>query len=318
MFVGGVAINADVAWIRRLQTSNPPVRQAPEQFWLRWVKGKDIWMKISFSTLGCPDWDLDTICRNGRDYGFDGVDFRGYLDTLDITTLAMFTTLVEGTRRKLANAGLEVSGISSSITVCDSDLHERNLDEARRTIALAHGLGTHIVRIFGGGKLDNSSRETLAMVGRNCVEEVLALDGARDLLWLFETHDLWIQSQDCRLLLDAIPAPFGALWDVGHTPRVGGESPQQTIAAIGSRIGYIHLKDAVYDPGHPLAMQDGWAYVLPGNGTLPLADTIGLLQQNGYDGWLQFEHEKRWHPGLPEPEIAFPAFSTWARAILAA
>ena len=34
-------------------------------------------MKISFMTLGCPGWDLDTICARGREYGFDGVDFRG-------------------------------------------------------------------------------------------------------------------------------------------------------------------------------------------------------------------------------------------------
>lgn len=49
-------------------------------------------MKISFTTLGCPNWDLDTICQKGREYGFDGVDFRGYLDSLDITKLPLFTS----------------------------------------------------------------------------------------------------------------------------------------------------------------------------------------------------------------------------------
>lgn len=275
-------------------------------------------MKISFSTLGCPGWNLDTICRNGQAFGFDGVDFRGYLDTLDITMLPMFTTFADRTRQQLANAGLAVSAISSGITVCDPALHDINLEEARRTVAMAQGLGTNIVRIFGGGKLDHYTRGQLAAIGRECVEEILVLDGARDLLWLFETHDIWVQSQDSRLLLDAIPAPFGALWDIGHTPRIGRETPQQTFAAIGSRIGYIHIKDAVFDSAHPLVMQDGWAYVLPGTGQLPLAETIMLLRQNGYDGWLQFENEKRWHPRLPEPEIAFPAYSRWVKGVLAA
>jgi hypothetical protein len=49
-------------------------------------------MKISFMTLGCPAWDLDTICRNGQAYRFDGVDFRGYLDSIDITTRPEFTS----------------------------------------------------------------------------------------------------------------------------------------------------------------------------------------------------------------------------------
>ncbi len=93
------------------------------------------------------------------------------------------------------------------------------------------------------------------------ITDILALDGAQDLYWLFETHDLWIKAEDCRLLLDHIPDPaFGALWDIGHTARVGGETPQQSYDAIGPRIGYTHIKDAVYNPDHPEAMADGWRY----------------------------------------------------------
>ena len=71
-------------------------------------------MKISFSTLGCPEWDLDTICRRGREYGYEGVDFRGLQETMDVTLLPAFTSGVAQTRRQLADAGMEVSGISSS------------------------------------------------------------------------------------------------------------------------------------------------------------------------------------------------------------
>jgi len=60
-------------------------------------------------------------------------------------------------------------------------------------------------------------------------------------------------------------------------------------------------------------MQDGWHYVAPGTGELPLAESIHLLKENGYDGWLLFEHEKRWHPNLPEPEEIFPQFVAWVR-----
>lgn len=273
-------------------------------------------MKLAFMTLGCPGWDLDAICTKGKAYGFDGVDFRGYLADIDITTLPEFTSGVQETRRKLDEAGLEVSAISSSITVCNADQKARNLEEARRTIPVAKALGARKVRIFGGGDLATKSRAELAAIGRECIEEILALDGARDLEWLFETHDLWVKSADCVQLLEAIPAPFGALWDMGHTYRVGGEKPEETFAAIGPRVGYTHIKDAVYDPNHELAMSDGWRYVYPGKGQLPLAASIRVLQANGYDGWMQFEHEKRWHPNLAEPEDIFPAFVTWARGLL--
>jgi sugar phosphate isomerase/epimerase len=62
-------------------------------------------------------------------------------------------------------------------------------------------------------------------------------------------------------------------------------------------------------------MGDGWRYVFPGQGQLPLAEAIQLLKANGYDGWLVFEHEKRWHPILPEPEAAFPAFAQWVDSL---
>jgi len=273
-------------------------------------------MKISFMTLGCPDWNLDTICKRGREYGFEGVDFRGYLDEIDITKLPEFTTHAAQTRRKLVDAGLAVSGISTSLRVCDAEELGRNLEEARRTIEVASKFNTTNIRVFGGGDLVHFPREELAKAGCDCVSSILELVGARELHWLFETHDLWVQAGHCKLLLDSIPDPaFGALWDMGHTWRVGREKPAVSFAAIGPRVGYTHIKDAIYEPDSPLAMEDGWYYVAPGKGELPLVESIDLLKQNGYDGWLVFEHEKRWHPNLPEPEVIFPQFVEWVGAL---
>ena len=273
-------------------------------------------MKLSFTTLGCPDWDLDTLCKRGREYGFDGVDFRGVQETLDITLMQEFTSGIAQTRRKLADAGLEVCGISSSIRLCVPEKLKENLEEARRTIPVARALGCGRVRVFGSGDPQQQSKQQMAEAGRECMEAILAIDGARRLSWLFETHDEWTKAQDCRLLLERVlDAAFGILWDMGHTSRVGGETPQQTWEAVGPRIGYTHVKDAIRDPDHPRAMKDGWRYVPPGTGQLPLKEAIALLGEKGYDGWIMFEHEKRWHRELEEPEVIFPQFVGWARSL---
>ncbi|PIE35933.1 xylose isomerase [candidate division KSB3 bacterium] len=275
-------------------------------------------MKICLTTLGCPSWDLDTVCRKGEEYGFDGIDFRGLLDDLDITLLPAFTTGVTETKRKIQDKGLEVSGIASSIKVCVPEAQEENFEEAKRTITVARELGCQNIRVFGQGDLKKFSKQELAKIGLDCVEAILALDGAEEMRWLFETHDNWIKAHDCKLLLDNIANPaFGALWDMGHTSRVGGESPQESYTAMRGRVGHTHVKDAVYDPTHERAMEDGWYYVLPGEGQLPLTEAIALLKQEGYDGWMMFEHEKRWHPDLLEPEVAFPAFVKWIRPLIA-
>jgi sugar phosphate isomerase/epimerase len=274
-------------------------------------------MKIALTTLGCPGWDLDAICRHGSADGYDGVDFRGYLDTMDITTLPQFTSGAAATRRRIESAGLAVCGVSSSIHICKPEDRKANVEEARRTIETANGLGASLVRVFGGGDIGKHSREELVKIGCETVEEILTLRGANSISWLFETHDLWIKSVECAPLLERISNPaFGALWDIGHTTRVGGETPEETYAAIGSRVKYCHLKDALYDPKHAQAMEDGWRYVSAGTGQLPLAASLALLRSHGYEGWLLFEHEKRWHPDLPEPETAFPAFVKWIRPLL--
>lgn len=272
-------------------------------------------MKISFSTLGCPEWDLDEICRRGEEYGFDGVDFRGYLDTLDITTLDQFTNKAEATRRQLAEAGLQVSGISSSIRLCEPAQRQQILTEARRTIEMALGLGTVNVRVFGGGDLSLHNRTDLVKIASDCFIDILGLDGAEKIDWLLETHDLWVHSADCRLMVEKIAQKnFGVLWDIGNTPHEAGEAPVETLDEIGRWVRYTHIKDILYDPTHPLAMQSGWRYVLPGQGQVPLSEAVRALRSRGYDGWLTFEHEKRWHPVLPGPEEAFPAFVHWARS----
>jgi len=271
---------------------------------------------LSFMTLGCPEWDLETICRKGREYGFDGVDFRGLQDEIDVTKLPAFTTGIAATKRLLSERGLAVSAISSSICVCDREKREANLEEAKRTIALARELDCGIARVFGRGDLSAMSREEAADVGRDCLEEILALEGGDAIRWAFETHDNWIRSKDCALLLERIPNEnFGALWDMGHTSRVGKEEPSETVTALKGRIFYTHVKDAVCDPGHPSAMKDGWRYVAPGQGELPLRGAVEELRKLGYDGWFNFEHEKRWQPKLAEPEEIFPAFVAWARGV---
>jgi sugar phosphate isomerase/epimerase len=275
-------------------------------------------MKLSMMTLGCPDWDLQTICRRAREYGYDGVDFRGIQSELDVTRLPAFTSAVKQTVKLLADHGLVASGISSSIRVCDGSRRSASLDEARRTLDSAVAVGAKHVRIFGEGDPDKIGYAESAKIGRDVLNEILNIPGAEQVSWNFETHDHWIQSGQCKLLLDAITDPaFGVAWDLGHTRRIGGETAEQSYSALGKRVRYVHIKDAVRAEGHPLVMKDGWRYVLPGLGELELDLGIGVLKRNGYDGWVMFEHEKRWHPELEEPEIAMPAFVKWARQTIA-
>jgi sugar phosphate isomerase/epimerase len=91
---------------------------------------------------------------------------------------------------------------------------------------------------------------------------------------------------------------------------MAGEPVRRTYAALGRWIGYTHVKDS-----RPTG--DGkFAYVLPGEGDVPLGEAVSLLREGGYDGYLTVEWEKQWHPELPEPEVALPAHATYLRRLL--
>lgn len=183
------------------------------------------------------------------------------------------------------------------------------------TIELAKSFHCKNIRIFGGGDSQCFSRSELINIGLDCFENIVALDGANDLNWFLETHNQWTKTSDCQKFIKNIHhTSFGILWDIGHTTRVNQEKPARSLKRLGDNFKYIHIKDAIYNPNHPLAMDDGWYYVLPGDGQLPISSALKLLNEIDYAGWIVFEHEKRWHPELAEPDEALLAFINWLKS----
>lgn len=262
-------------------------------------------MKLSFTTLGCPNWSLREVVENAARMGYDGVDFRGLLEDIDITGRPEFTTHLADTRRMLASAGIAVSGlaISARFGVVDPEQREDHFDETRRNLELAAKLDTHVLRVYGGPVPEGYTVDTIMpyLVAnlRAAAEEAEAYDVTLAL----ETHDDWTSSANmARVMAEADHPRVRVLWDLHHPYRANGEPPERTYANLGPYTVSTHLKDSlsVKDGGH--------VYVALGDGDVPLREMLDLLTGGGYDGYAVLEWEKRWHPELAEPEVAFPQF----------
>ena len=46
--------------------------------------------------------------------------------------------------------------------------------------------------------------------------------------------------------------------------------------------------------------------MLLGEGEVPVKEALDMWRANGYDGYVCVEWEKKWHPTIEAPEIAFP------------
>jgi sugar phosphate isomerase/epimerase len=64
----------------------------------------------------------------------------------------------------------------------------------------------------------------------------------------------------------------------------------------------VHLKDSV-----PAGSDR--RYVLTGTGDVPVRRQVEALARMKYTGFYNFEWEKRWHPEIEEPEVAFAQFA---------
>lgn len=270
-------------------------------------------MKLSFTTLGCPGWSLETIVGRAREYGYDGIDFRGYMGDNDIWKYPEFSEDISATRRIIADSSLEVPCLSTSIRLLFPDGDETAwLNELDEYCRIASEFETPFIRVFGGHleKAGLTHREEGADRCASFLDRLALKSSEYDIYVLVETHDDWIAGHEIRMVLERTAQPnTGIIWDIHHPFRMKGESPRDTWDVIGEWVRYVHVKDSA-------ETHDGYGLCLPGRGSIPIRETVEILAESGYSGYLAFEWEKRWHPEIEEPEKAFPAYTEYMNRIL--
>jgi sugar phosphate isomerase/epimerase len=256
-------------------------------------------MKFTLNTLGAPAWSLEDTARNARAYGYAGIDLRlldGEVITLDA---------VRAQRRRLralfppAELPIAVLATSVRLTTPDASARRQLADEIGAWVDLAAELDVPVVRVFGGTwPVELGPEGSYAAAA-----EVLALAAPRaeqaGVVVGLETHDDFSRAAAVARVLEQVPSPAaGAVWDMFHTTRLG-ESPAEVLRLVGDRLANVHLKDA-------RRTDAGWQLVLLGEGEVPVRESLRLLREPGYAGYVSVEWEKKWHPELAEPEVAYP------------
>jgi sugar phosphate isomerase/epimerase len=264
---------------------------------------------LGFSTLGCPAWDWIPILDFAAKHGFASIELRGIQKAMDLTERPEFSPgRIQQSKKDLADRGLRVSclGASARMHETEPDVLKAQMSEARRFIDLAAKLGAPYVRVFGD-KLDAMRREQVMAHVSAGLGGLGRYAGDRGVTVLIESHGDFVQSPALKELLERAASPHVALlWDAHHTYAAGKEEPEQTFAELRRYVRHTHLKDS--RPGEKERQ-----YVLTGEGDVPVKRQVQILAKAGYKGDYSFEWEKRWHPEISEPEVAFPHFARVVR-----
>ena len=270
-------------------------------------------MKLSFSTLGCPSWSLERVIDAAGRHGYDGIELR-FLEDQDALweRPELSGTGVAETRRRLRDAGLAVPCVDSRSFFHHPDESARaqiasKRPSDRRARARAGCAGHPRVRRLRPAR--RGPRLDPGLDRRFPVDTRGAARPAGVEVWL-ESHGDFARATDTLASSKASAGRgVGVLWDRAQRLR-RGRGPER--------------RRAPARPPDPPRAPQGRARAR--KGTLPCPCCRGressrppppwrLLARNGYDGWLSFEWEKKWHPEIEEPEVALPHFVRWISAL---
>jgi sugar phosphate isomerase/epimerase len=261
---------------------------------------------IAFSTLGCPAWSWKTILEQADRLGYPALELRGVMGEMDLTKVPELTgSRLADTRKDLSALDLVIADLGASARMHEREagIRAAQFDEGRRFIDLAHALGVKYVRMFGDKIPEGERREDVMTRVVEGFQQMAAHARTAGVVVLMESHGDFTKSTDLVAITSAVGSEaFALLWDAHHTFVAAGEAPADTYAALGRFVRHTHLKDSKADG-------TGRRYVLTGAGEVPIKAQVSVLAKAGYTGYYGFEWEKRWHPEIEEPEVAFPHYA---------
>ena len=260
-------------------------------------------MKLSFSTLGCPDYDWTEIYTLAKDCGFHGIELRGLGgDIFSVHASPFRPENLAETKATLRRLKLEICCLSSGCALKFVDQREETIEELKEYIALAAALGTPYIRVLGDLKAepeedfpDEYVIEPMKVLAPIAEEAGVTL--------LIETNGVYSDTARLADVLARIGSDaVAALWDWNHPYRYNNESPETTIKNLGAFIKHCHIKDSVVEDGQVV-------YKLVGEGDLPkMEEYMKALRSLNYEGYISLEWLKQYAPNLTEAGIVFPHY----------
>lgn len=254
-------------------------------------------MKLSFSTLGCPDWSYNEIIDNAAKMGYSAVSVRGIRRQNNISEIPDFLPENRETTLKQAEEkGVKLLCICTGCFFHTKERAEAGIKEGIAAVKLASEMGIPFIRVFGDTVDEDNETEILDMIADGIKAVCKSAEGT-DVKVLLEVHGNVNTAERVLHIAERVDSEhFGIIWDIMHSDKAYGDDIEPFYKAVKHLVCHTHIKDRVRETG---------ALCGVGDGDIPIVKIINMLKKDGYNGYFEFEWEKQWHPELSEPEFAF-------------
>ena len=270
-------------------------------------------MKLGFSSMVCPGWDLDTLVTRASELGFDGVELRGLRGELHLPLVPELAGRPERVRDLLSEKNVELVCLGASATLDSKNGRALAAAKGELTefVELAGRLGCPFVRVYVGEiqRFDHH-RAALARIAEAFIS-LVPFAVQHNVTLLVENGGDFASSRDLWFIVDAVGHPaVRCCWNQCHGLTIG-ERGTKSIPRLGNKIGMVHVCDAAFDDQGVLL-----EYRPLGQGDAEISRQIDLLKGVLFDRYLMFEWPKLWQPTLPSPDAVLPDVVAFLRARL--
>jgi len=268
-------------------------------------------MKLAFTTLGNPDWSFDRTLSEARRLGFEAIEIRGVEGKMLAQEITQFFPKNKAeTHRKLIEHNLKICGFGTSVSFHEPDRLDFMIIEGKTAIDVCERMGIPFIRVFGDKICEQSIRNEVIQRTIKGIRELCIYASNKNVKVILETHGDFNTIENVMDVANELKdsPEFGILWDIAHSDRSYGDEYIEFYKQIRPFISHVHIKDHLRNDGK-------FNLCLVGKGDIPIRQIIRTLISDGYSGYMSLEWEKKWHPQLEEPEIAYPGYVEFMRGI---
>lgn len=230
--------------------------------------------------------DLEVVIRLMRRFQVTGAEIRTIWNT---RVDELSASQVQQLKQRLDDERLMVPAIATPFLKCDlgdAKQYEEHIDILRRSIDVAHGLGTTLLRVFTFWRAQPLPNWDAILEAYQRPIELARQNGV--ILGIENEPSCYVGTgAELGRFLRLLDVPqVRGIWDPGNT--VGEPAFPDGYAHVRGYCPHVHIKDLKLQP-------DGHATSVPlGDGDLDIRGQLQALRADGYTGCISLE--THWRP----------------------
>lgn len=290
--------------------------------------------KIAGHTMGTPEYTVCEAIELMKKIGADGIeivvqdDYRsGIPCDCDQETLEKLKECAE----KMGIRIVALTPYNSYFNSLDEEKRQEEMAAIRKVVDYCEFLGASYVRIYGGNLSAGDTyklEERWDMLVRS-LREMGDYAKEKNVTLVVENHfnTMAVSAKKSAELMKAVDHPAVAiLYDQANLTFTENEDYQTAIATQQKYVAYMHVKDLVFVEGksfvssnvaRPNEDERNVKTRIVGEGVVPWPEILSKVKEQGYDGWLSLEYERRWHPDdIPDASIGMKKSLEYLKSIM--